>query len=405
MKPIDKKRGEYNDKVKEINHMLAENVNNKWDDDLQAKHDALADDCECLGRQIDAMLKAEQRDIEENFRDIEDFKVEDNAGKSDAVKALDIFLRKGDKRLTAEEALLIRNTMSTTTGSEGGFTVQSEVASQLIDAIKEYRYMRMEVGQITTEKGNPLSYPGSDGTAEVGELVAQNTAAALADIVFTTVPLNVFKYGSKVVTVPIELLQDSQIDVEALVFKRIGQRIGRITNQHFSTGTGTGQPFGISVAATVGVTAATGNTLLIPYDNLVDLIESIDYGYQNSGRKMCFMGSQTVRKTLRKLKDTASRPIWTPSYDAGIVGSFKDQILGYDFCVNNDLPTPAANAKSLAFGDLTQYMIRDAMEVSLFRFDDSAFMTKGQVGYLAWMRSGGNLLDPAAVKMYQHSAT
>lgn len=32
-------------------------------------------------------------------------------------------------------------------------------------------------------------------------------------------------------------------------------------------------------------------------------------------------------------------------------------------------------------------------------------MSKGQVGFLAWARSGSNLLDTAAVSLYQHSAT
>lgn len=405
MKPIDKKRGEYNEKVREINDLLAQNVNNVWDNALQAKHDALADDAERLGRQIEAMDKAEKRDIEENFRDVEDFIADPNKVANESKKALEVFLRKSMREMTAEDALLIRNTMSTTTGSEGGFTVQTDVAMRLIEAIKEYRFMRNVASQITTEKGNPLNYPTSDGTTEVGEWVAQNVAATLADITFGTVALNVFKAGSKVITVPIELLQDSQIDIEALVFNRAAQRIGRLTNQGFTVGTGTAQPQGFVGVAGTGKTGTTGQTTTIIYDDLIDLIDSLDVGYQASGRNLTFMCNQTLRKVLRKIKDTAGRPIWTPSYDAGIVGGFQDQLLGYNLNVNNDMAVPAANAKSLAFGDFSQYMIRDAMEVSLFRFDDSAFMTKGQVGFLAWSRTGGNLLDVGSIKLYQHSAT
>lgn len=405
MKPIEAKRSEYNDKVKQINHLLAENVNNQWSDELQAEHDALADDAERLGRQIAAMVKAEQRDIEENFRDVEDFNKDQDQPAKESKKALEIFLRKSMREMSAEDALSIRNTMSTTTGSEGGFTVQSDVATRLIEAIKEYRFMRGVVSQMTTEKGNPLNYPISDGTTELGEWVAQNVAATLQDISFGTVALNVFKVGSKVVTVPIELLQDSQIDIEALVFNRVAQRIGRLTNLAFTVGTGTAQPQGFVPVATVGKTGTTGQTTTIVYDDVVDLIDSLDIGYQSSGRNLTFMCGQTMRKVLRKIKDTAGRPIWTPNYDAGIVGQFQDQLLGYNLNINNDMAVPAANAKSLAFGDFSQYMIRDAMEVSLFRFDDSAFMTKGQVGFLAWSRSGGNLLDVGAIKVYQHSAT
>src|SRR5574343_520842 len=104
-----------------------------------------------------------------------------------------------------------------------------------------------------------------------------------------------------------------------------------------------------------------------------------------------------MRRVVRKIKDTAGRPIWTPSYDEGMSSATPDKLLGYPVYINNDMPTPAANAKSLAFGNLHKYLIRDVMDVKLFRFDDSAYMSKGQIGFLAWARAGGNLLDINAV--------
>ena len=52
-----------------------------------------------------------------------------------------------------------------------------------------------------------------------------------------------------------------------------------------------------------------------------------------------------------------------------------------------------------------KYMIRDALQFTVYRFDDSAYAKKGQVGFLAFQRSGGNLMDLGSVKLYQHSAT
>ena len=63
----------------------------------------------------------------------------------------------------------------------------------------------------------------------------------------------------------------------------------------------------------------------------------------------------------------------------------------------------AAGAKSLLFGDFSKYVIRDAMSITMRRFDDSAFAQKGQVGFLAFMRSGGVLTDAQAVKFFQHA--
>ncbi|HDS1620337.1 TPA: phage major capsid protein, partial [Stenotrophomonas maltophilia] len=43
--------------------------------------------------------------------------------------------------------------------------------------------------------------------------------------------------------------------------------------------------------------------------------------------------------------------------------------------------------------------------VTLFRFADSAYVKRGQVGFMAWMRSGGNLVDVGgAVKTFKHGA-
>ena len=66
----------------------------------------------------------------------------------------------------------------------------------------------------------------------------------------------------------------------------------------------------------------------------------------------------------------------------------------------------AANAKSILFGDFRKYVIRDVMDLTLFRMTDSAFTLLGQVGFVAFMRSGGNLIDAGgAVKYYANSAT
>jgi HK97 family phage major capsid protein len=339
---------------------------------------------------------------------------------NDPLRIYDTWIRQGEKAVTAEQWKIVRNTMSTTTGSEGGFTVPSLIAQQLIDAMKAYGVMRAVAEVFTTATGAPLSYPTSDGTAEVGEIVPQNSPATNLDPVFGTVSLNVFKFGSKVVAIPIELLQDSLIDMDAFIRNRLAQRLGRIQNIKFTVGAGTTEPDGIVPRATAGKVGTTGQTLTIIYDDLVDLVHSVDPAYRSIGAS--FMTSDSSLKVMRKIKDTGGRPLWTPSYDQGIstkpssnqlAGGYTgqnvpvvfDYLLGYPVYVNNDMPPPAANAKSVLFGVLSYYKIRDAMEMTMFRFTDSAYSKLGQVGFLAWLRAGGNLVDPNAVKYYQNSAT
>ena len=309
------------------------------------------------------------------------------------------WLRNGDRGMTSDDWQAIRNTMSTTTPAEGGYTVATEVATYVMDAMKAFGGMRQVATILRTDQGNPMTWPTSDGTTEVGEILAENASATDLDVSFNTKNLPVYKYSSKVVTVPIELLQDSNVDIEAFVRARIAQRLGRITNTHFTTGDGSSKPTGIIAAASVGKTGASGQTTTVTYADLVDLEHSVDPAYRVNCK---WMFHDTTLKALKKILDSQNRPLWLP----GISVKEPDTILGYTYQINQDVATMAASAKSIAFGDLSKYVIRDVMAMTYYRFDDSAYAKKGQVGFLAFLRSGGNFMDVGgAVKLYQNAAS
>lgn len=330
--------------------------------------------------------------------------------KSEASALYAKWLRAGAEGLNAEDRAKIVATMSVGTPSQGGYTVQTEVAQAVLDALKNFGGMRSVANIIQTAMGNPMNFPTSDGRSEVGEIVAENTSAAALDITFGTIGLNPYKFSSKIVTVPWELLQDSSVDVEAFVRARLVTRLGRITNTKFTVGSGTSEPNGMVTAATTGVTGATGNTVNITYDSLTDMQHSIDPAYRQLNNTGWMMHDDTIR-IIRKIKDTQNRPLFIPGYEdslpvSGTIGGAPDSLLGRPITVNQDMPVMAANAKSILHGDFSFYTIRDVMQVEMFRFTDSPYASKGQVGFLAWMRSGGNLVDVGgAVKAYVNSAT
>jgi HK97 family phage major capsid protein len=390
----------------EANRLLDTHKGADFNKEINKQYDQLTDEIESIDdridleqAKIDAMADSEFDDIINQSR-----KGKKQNSNDPMVNIFDKWVRRGEPGLTAEETQKIYATMSTTTGSEGGYSVPSLIAKNLVESLKEFGGIRSIAQVITTSTGNPLSYPTTDGTAETGELIAENATATDADIVFGTVSLSVYKYSSKIVAVPIELLVDSEIDIEDLVNRRLAERIARITNTHYTTGTGTAQPRGVMTGATLGKTGTTGQTLTVIHDDLVDLVESVDEAYQRSGNCK-FMFNQATRKVIRKLKDDANRPIWTPGYDENILGGAPDRLLGFPVVISNDVAVPAASARSIAFGDFTKYIIRDTLQVQMMRFTDSAYAKLGQVGFLAFMRSGGNLTDTAAVKYYANSAT
>ncbi|MGI4876646.1 MAG: phage major capsid protein [Janthinobacterium lividum] len=328
--------------------------------------------------------------------------------KSPQAAAFAKWLRGGDKALSAADVEVIRNTMSVGgAGSEGGYTVPTETATSLIEKLKAFGGMRAVATPLNTTSGNPMSFPTADATSEIGEIVAENASTTALDTAFGTIGLPVYKYSSKSVAVPIELLQDSNIDIEGYLNRLLATRLGRITNRHFTYGTGSSQPRGIVTAAPVGYTAANGGSevLAVKYDSLVELQHSIDPAYRQAGNSKFMMADSSV-KVVRKIKDSNGRPIFVPGYETGNPGGAPDSILGAPIEINQDVAAMAAGAASILFGDFSYYTIRDALGLILRRFDDSAFALKGQVGFCAWLRSGGNLLDNGgAVASFVNAAT
>ena len=305
--------------------------------------------------------------------------------------------------MTARQNPDIRAAMSTTTGSEGGYTVATEFSRSLLQAMKQMGGVRDVASTIQTATGAQMLFPTADSTSEEGEIVGQNTTVSVGETTFGQLSLDVYKYSSKSIALPFELLQDSMFDIEAYIKQLLALRLWRIQNRHQTVGTGTAQPRGIATGATVGKTGATGQTTTVTYDDLVDIEHSVDPIYRAAAK---WMMHDDALKSVRKIKDTQGRPIFVPGYEQGNPGGAPDRLLGRAININQNMPSPAANAKSILYGDFSKYLIRDVMDVTLFRMTDSAYTLKGQVGFVAFCRSGGNLLDVGgAVKAYANSAT
>jgi HK97 family phage major capsid protein len=295
--------------------------------------------------------------------------------------------------------------MSTSTPAEGGYTVATEYYRQLAEAQKAFGGIRNVATIIQTGTGAQMNFPTADATSEIGEIVGQNAAATLGETTFGNISLDVYKYSSKKIAIPFELIQDSMFDIEGYINGLLAIRLGRITSAHFTTGTGTSQPRGIVTAASVGKTGTTGQTASIIYDDLIDLEHSVDPVYR-SGAGVGYMLHDSSLKVIRKIKDTQGRPIFVPGYEQGNPGGAPDRLLGRPIFISQEMPVMAANAKSILFGDFSRYMIREVMDLTLFRMADSNFILNGQIGFVAFNRQGGNMIDVGgAVKHYANSAT
>lgn len=316
------------------------------------------------------------------------------------------WIRRGPQALTPTEYAALQTGFSTIenaqgvgTGSAGGYTVPPAFRDIIIEQLLFMASMRQWAEVIQTETGATLPWPTVNDTANEGAILGENTQDTEQDVVFGQADLGAYMYTSKIVRVSLQLLNDNAFNLDRWLARALAARIARIQNRHFTVGTGTNQPDGIITSAVVGKTGAAGQVTTIIYDDLVDLSDSIDPAYTESGN-VGWMMSQAARKVIRKLKDTQNRPLWEPSIQVGV----PDTLLGYPLRLNNYVPAPAASAKSVLFGDIREaYVIRDVQDFQLMQLRER-YADFLQVGFLGFQRSDGTMQNSSAVRVYQHPA-
>lgn len=287
------------------------------------------------------------------------------------------------------------------TGSQGGYLVPTGFSGMLETFLKAYGGMRQVARIFPTPDGRSIPWPTVDDTANTGAIIAENVTTTELDVPFGQVTFTAYKYSSKYIPVSVELLQDSFFDIDSLIAELLSVRIGRITNNHFTVGTGSAQPQGVTVGATLGTTGATGETTSIITDDLYNLEHSVDPAYRVKGAKWMFADS--TLKVIKKLKDSTGRMLWQPAL-SGMANPVPDTIDGFAYEINQDMPVMAASAASVLFGDFTKYVIRDCKDIVIVRLVE-LYALLGQVAFLAFSRHDGRILNTNAVKYFANSAS
>ena len=273
---------------------------------------------------------------------------------------------------------------------EGGYLVPDEYEHTLIEALEEENIFRGLAKVIRTVHGDkqiPM-------VVEKGEAqwMAEEAAYTEDDLEFGMITIGAHKLGT-MIKISDELLQDSVFDLPSYIAREFARRIGNAEENAFFTGNGTGKPLGILAAtggAEVGVTSSTAN---LKADELFDLQHSLRTPYRKNA--VWVTNDNTIRE-IRKMKDGEGRYIWQPGLTAGS----PDTILGKPVKTSIYMPTVAAGAKVLAFGDFSWYWVADRQGRSFKRLNE-LFATTGQVGFLASERVDGKLILPEAIKVLQ----
>ena len=357
---------------------------------LDGEQEALKLRYERLERQFD--LNAESRERIEQEHEEQTGSVEGADERQESADNYDVAFRNwaihGMADLSAEHRTLMQQhydtrAQSVGTDSAGGYTVPEGFQAELDQAMLAFGGMRAVARILPTASGNDIPWPTSNDTSNEGEIIAENAAHNAQDVTFGQAMLNAYMYSSKIVRVSEQLLQDSFLNLNTLLPQLLGERIARITNRHFTVGTGTAQPNGAVTASTVGPTAAAAAALA--YGDLVNLEHSVDPAYRPNGR---FMFHDDSLKLCKKLQDDNKNPIWL----TGVATREPDTILGYQYTVNQHMAKPTTGQKAMLFGDFQKYIIRDVAGARVLRLVER-YAEYLQVGFLGFSRHDGELID------------
>jgi HK97 family phage major capsid protein len=299
-------------------------------------------------------------------------------------RAIDLHLPRnyrGVRQLAAEHRAL-----SIQVGAGGGYSVPEGFVNNLEVALLQYAMVRQFADVMRTTSGQDLPWPTVNDTSNKGAILQENATVSSQDVTFGQMVLKAYKYTSKLVLVPVELLEDSAFDMAATLGELLGIRIGRIQADHFTTGTGASQPTGYITAATSGVTAASPTA--IAADDLYTLKHSVDPAYRSQPGVGWTMHDQILLK-IKQLKDGFGRYLW----QAGLAYGTPDTLDGDPIYINQSMDNSIASGKkTVAYGALRKYKIRDVSSVRLRRLVER-YADSDQEGFVMFMRADGNLLD------------
>lgn len=257
------------------------------------------------------------------------------------------------------------------TDTEGGYLVPEELRTEVFRVLPDMTIMRnlAKVLPMSSDllKINSLSArPKAYWTSEYQS--SSTTSAEFGEISLTPNDL--------VCLLPIsqQLLADANINLVTFIIELFAEAIGLAEDEAFFTGSGTGQPKGIS-QETLSSKAKAGASLSM--DDVIDLIDLVPQRVSQS-KKAAFVGHRNIKRQLRKIKDSNGDYIWRDGKGGvgggGEIVRLPDTLYGYPFYEQNFL-----GQTEMYFGDWSMYVIGDRQTM--------AVQTTTEGGE-AWRRNG-----------------
>ena len=297
---------------------------------------------------------------------------------------------------------VLLNALKTTSGPSGGYLRPETFTDALETAMLWYGGMLNVAEIIRTPTASPFPWPTANDTTNTGRQLGESKAADnFTDPAFGQNWMYSYKFTSDPILASFEILRDTPFNLASLLGGMLGERLGRIQNTKFTTGTGAATPYGIVPSSPVGKTTASATAIIA--DELLDLQHSVDKAYRDQPG-VGWMFHDSVALALRKLKDSSGAYyLWQD----GLRGGEPNMLLQKPVTINNDMASAiAASNVTALFGLFTKYKIRQVNQVRIVRLTERYRIENDSDAFVAYIEADGRLLDAGGhpVKSLQQHA-
>lgn len=289
-----------------------------------------------------------------------------------------------------------RRTLSKATNGAGAYLVPADLESEIVQVLRSRSVMTRLARVLNTNQGANTGLPTTTahGTAT---WTAENASVTASDETFGQVSIGAYK-GTAEVLASEELVADADIELDTYLVDELGARLAALADTAYVAGDGTGKPLGIATSGNgvSVVTAATGSATAFKLADLLAVYKAVPAAYRPRSA------------WLIHPDDFASLAGYTDSSGGIVFASLHAEtptLFGRPVELSADLATPAANGRSLVFGDFqTAYTIRIVRGIAISR-QDEIYSANGQIGYRGFLRTDGRVVQADAVRVLAHSAT
>lgn len=186
-----------------------------------------------------------------------------------------------------------------------------------------------------------------------------------------------------------QMLEDTAFDMEGEIRMEAEEQFAVKEGTEFVSGTGVGEMLGIltatGISENVSGTAATIADANGQANGLLTLKHALKTAYAQNAT---WIMNRTTIGSVRKLKDGNNNYLWMP----GIAAGKPNSIDGDPYAEFPDMPSEAANAYPIAYGDWRRaYTMVDRISMEMLR-DPYTQATAGNIRFIFRRRSGGKVV-------------